>query len=197
MNKNLEQRGVKSWYNGFKRISNFMNIDENIINETKSNEIKMIMKNLYKKTWEEERRKQLLNGKLLSYAEIKTKNCFEQYLGIENMNIRKAITKIRISAHKFPIETGRYEGKTRDDRICPLCCDGIGDEKHYIFECDNGVIKDIREECTKIIYKKSPQLKLLDINDKFKYILICGDESIMKDIGILFLRIQKKFENNI
>ena len=137
--------------------------------------------------WRE--KKQQLQGKHQVYAEIKTKNCFEKYLAIENMNIRKAISKMRISSHKFPIETGRYEGKDRNNRICPLCCSGVGDEKHYIFECENKVLKNTREECLKIIYKKSPQIKKLSTHDKFKYMLICRDETLMKDIGILFLRI--------
>ena len=103
---------------------------------------------------------------------------------------------MRISSHKFPIETGRYEKKERSNRICPLCCNGVGDEEHYIFECDSKVIIDAREMYTKIIDKKSPQIKTLSLHDKFKYMLICRDDTLMKDIGILFLRIQKEFENN-
>ena len=113
------------------------------------------------------------------------------------MNIRKAITKMRISSHKFPIETGRFEERERSDRICPLCCNGVGNEEHYIFECEDKIIVNVREECLNIIYKKSPQLKKLSLHDQFKYILICRDEIIIKDIGILFLRIQKEFENSI
>ena len=61
--------------------------------------------------------KQQSRGKHQICAEIETTNCFEKYLDIENMNIRKSITKMRISSHKFPIEMGRYEGKDRDNRI--------------------------------------------------------------------------------
>ena len=90
-----------------------MEIDENKVTELKNDSklIKVTMINLYNKTWNEERKNKQLQGKHQVYAEIKTKNCFEKYLVIENMNIRKAITKMRISSHKFPIETGRYEEK--------------------------------------------------------------------------------------
>ena len=49
----------------------------------------------------------------------------------------------------------------------------------------------------KIIYTKSPQIEKLSAHDKLKYMLMCRDEILMKDIGILFLRIQKEFENNL
>ena len=174
-----------------------MEIDIKTIKEIKNDSklIKNKIFNLYTKTWNEERNKQRLKGKHQIYAEIKTTNCFEKYLDIENMNIRKAIIKMRISSHKFPIETGRYEGKERDNRICPICCNDIGNEKHYVFECENKMITDIREEFISVIYKKSPQIKKLTSEDKFKYMLLCRDETLIKDIGILFLKIQKEFEN--
>ena len=109
------------------------------------------------------------------------------------MNIRKAIAKI--SSYKFPIETGRYERKERDDRICPLCCNGIGDEHHYIFECEDQNMKNTREKYMSNIHKKSPQLEVISSAEKFKYILMCKDESLIKDTGDLFLKIQKEFEN--
>ena len=48
--------------------------------------------------------------------------------------------RIRISAHKFPIETGRFENKNQTDRICRLCCDGIGNELYYLTECKNKAV---------------------------------------------------------
>ena len=114
---------------------------------------------------------------------------------LDNAKIRAAITKMRISAHSFPIETGRYENKSRENRICPLCCNGIGDEKHYLFECDNTNILDKRIKYCKKIYDICPQMHNLSTDDKFKYIIGCTDETILKDTGILFLIIQKEFEN--
>ena len=64
---------------------------------------------------------------------------------MENPKFRQAITKFRISAHKFPIETGRYENKAQCNRICPLCCEGIGNEIHYLNECNDSVIAETRE----------------------------------------------------
>ena len=197
VNIDLDQNGINTWYTVLKRISQFMLLDIKTIRENKniSKLIKDKTYHLYKNTWNEEINKQKSNGKHQIYAEIKTQNCFEKYLDIENMNIRKAITKMRISSHKFPIETGRYEGKERHERLCPLCCNDIGNEKHYLFECSNNTIKKTRDEFLSIIYKKSPQIKRLVVEDQLKYFLLCRDETLIKDIGILFLKIQKEFEN--
>jgi hypothetical protein len=197
VNIELDQHGFNTWYTALKRISEFMVLDIKTIRENKNVHkiIKEKTSHLYTNIWNEERKKQQSKGKHQIYAEIKTQNCFEKYLDIENMNIRKAITKMRISSHKFPIETGRYEGKERHERWCPLCCNDIGDEKHYLFECENKTIKKTRDEFISIIYEKSPQIKKLALEDKFKYLLLCRDETLINDIGILFLKIQKDFEN--
>ena len=42
---------------------------------------------------------------------------------------------MRLSAHRLPIETGRYENIQRNERTCPLCSAGKGDEHHYLFQC--------------------------------------------------------------
>ena len=42
---------------------------------------------------------------------------------------------IRVSAHFFPIETGRMMNRLREQRMCPFCLNKqIGDEHHYIFK---------------------------------------------------------------
>ena len=57
------------------------------------------------------------------------------------------------------------------------------------------MIKKTRNEFLTIIYKKSPQIKKLTLEDQYRYLLLCRDEILIKDIGILFLQIQKEFEN--
>ena len=54
-------------------------------------------------------------GKLKLYTSFKERPGFENYLN--ESKLRQAITKIRISAHKFPIQSGRFENKNQTDRI--------------------------------------------------------------------------------
>ena len=68
------------------------------------------------------------NSKLEFFSKVKSEFEFAEYLDVvKNPNHRAALTKVRISAHKYPIETGRYRKLKRDERECPLCCREIGD----------------------------------------------------------------------
>jgi hypothetical protein len=54
------------------------------------------------------------------------------------------IAKFRCSNIKFSIETGRWNGVPKHERICNLCENGIEDEFHYLFICEKQEIKTIR-----------------------------------------------------
>ena len=86
----------------------------------------------------------------------------ERYLSvIQNMEMRRYITKFRISAHKFPIETGRYINTERQNRLCALCERGIGDELHYFSKCNNILLKVCRENYFSHIKKRVKDLLCL------------------------------------
>ena len=77
-------------------------------------------------------------------------------------DLRISFSKFRCTNHKLPIEKGRFLGIARDDRICNLCNSAkLGDEYHYIFECDY-----LKTERKKIIpqeyYKKHNTQKYYD-----------------------------------
>ena len=61
-------------------------------------------------------------GKLTLYKQLKHNNKYETYLStVTNTQHRRALTQLRMSTHKLPIETGRYIGIPRDQRLCQLC----------------------------------------------------------------------------
>ena len=73
-------------------------------------------------------------GKKFSlYSELKSEIRFETYPDLlKNFKTRVAVTKIRISCHLLPIESGRYKKIPTAERICPLCKrSAIGDEFHF------------------------------------------------------------------
>ena len=86
------------------------------------------------------------NSKQLNYSYTKLKLNYseESYLSsITYHKYRSAITRLRISAHFLPIETGRYEGTPGEKRVRPLCFSrSIGDEQHYLmYRTSPGLIK--------------------------------------------------------
>ena len=46
------------------------------------------------------------------------------------------IANLKCSNIKFPIETGRWSGIQRINRVCHLCNDGLGSEFHYLCVCN-------------------------------------------------------------
>ena len=75
-------------------------------------------------------------GKLVFYSKIKRKYKKELYLQSQNIKNRNVIRNLRISTHKVNIETGRYKGINRDERICELCIlNTVETEIHFLTEC--------------------------------------------------------------
>lgn len=52
-----------------------------------------------------------------------------------NINYRKNLSRLRISAHDLNIETGRRFNIPPEKRICNLCRNGVEDEYHFLFSC--------------------------------------------------------------
>ena len=91
------------------------------------------------------------------------------------MDHRKALTRLRISAHHLAIETGRYTHPKIpvENRICPLCPgNNIEDEYHFLLVCPcyaalrKSLIDNISENCINFNNLASP--------DKFMYLLSAG-----------------------
>ena len=95
-------------------------------------------------------------SKLSIYGRIKTKFEYENYLNHDQF---ETLTKIRLSSHWFPIETGRYSRPIipREQRICKLCNNNnIGDETHCMLKCKNEKIVNIKRTLFTNIQKISP-----------------------------------------
>ena len=84
------------------------------------------------------------SSKLEFYREVKTDYKFEKYLSwFKDRRHESALTRLRISAHKLHVETGRYKkydkiSKTylntpEEERICSSCTNKIEDEYHFPF----------------------------------------------------------------
>ena len=74
--------------------------------------------------------------KLRTYALFKVVIGREDYLKeIKNVEIRKQLTKFRISDHNLMIEKGRHRGIDKCLRFCPFCPNQVEDEIHFLVNC--------------------------------------------------------------
>ncbi len=75
--------------------------------------------------------------KLRTYVKYKTKLEPEDYvLRLMSRYHRSTFAKFRCGILPLSIEVGRYRGVKVEDRICPLCNNGVESEIHFLLECN-------------------------------------------------------------
>ena len=76
------------------------------------------------------------SSRLNFYKTVKTEFKFEDYLKVPIFEYRKAIAKIRCSAHPLEIERGRHKNIPSENRICKLCPQKeVENEDHFLTKC--------------------------------------------------------------
>ena len=139
------------------------------------------MRSSFEGTWLDEINK---NSKLRTYCTIKGNfvRC-EDYLDTLQFNYRRQFTKLRLSAHKLHVETGRHTRPITpvNDRKCNECeTDEIEDEYHVIMKCNKYANK--RQELFNSVTRECPLFSALDDISKFYFIMNCCGQ-MLKDVA--------------
>ena len=72
------------------------------------------------------------------------------------------LCKFRSGNHRLPIEIGRWENIPINERICNLCNKDIGDEFHYLFNCEV-FNEEIKVYLKPFFYKRPNILKFREL----------------------------------
>ena len=134
-----------------------------------------IMFNLW---WKDESKRE--GSKLDFYFSIKKSFGFENYLDNIPYSARRVITKLRLSCHCLPVEVLRYNKKKveRKDRTCNICTmNKIGDEKHYLKECQNKGLVNIRQKFLLEMKEACPQMTIFSDENIIDYCISMKDEN--------------------
>ena len=120
------------------------------------------------------------SNKNKKYSNFKEKHEFEYYLKSLNKDEYLPLLKFRTANHHLPIEIGRYDGTTLNDRTCNLCnLEKIGSEKHYVLECP--------------YFQNARQLYLANTDKDFKLLMSTHSEIKLKSLSKLVSVIMKSF----
>jgi len=144
------------------------------LNQSSKKQIKLCINSLYTREWEN---KISQESKMRTYNVFKNSFVMEDYLSLKNEHFRKALTKLRISAHTLAIEKGRYTIPPTPaiDRICKHCPGRrIEDEYHFLMDCKK--FSSERNKLFNFIEKACPQFKNIDDNNKFIYMMSSGTD---------------------
>ena len=122
------------------------------------------------------------SGKLNEYKKLKVNVGIEKYLlEIKNFKYRQAVIRLRVSAHRLPVEIGRYKKIVYCDRKCKLCDqEEVGNEQHYLMSCGNTEFTVLRQNFINSVYKINQSLKYFDTQSLFYHILSMKDRNILK-----------------
>ena len=190
LSKALHDENHYSWFTGLSKTVEVLGDTNDFLASTVQR--KSALRRILENQWYSSRVK-FSQGKLRLCTTLKERPGFETYLALNNTKLRQGITKLRIT-HKLPIETGRCDQKTQMQRICPLCCEGIGNETHYISECKNNEMIKVSNEYTETFYKNWKGLEKLSTENFCRAILSGQTDDLLYEVGLLCLRIQKTFE---
>ena len=167
--KLLSDAGTNSWYKVLKRICNYGQIAEE---DFETADFEKSFKKVFLLNWEKERDLSRNEGKLGILAECKSEFNFSQYLHTKAFPAYKsAIAKFRVSSHSLPIERERYTNTRRAERLCSLGCESVGNEAHYLLECQHPSILEVTKPLLKELFPLGNGAVKMSNKEKLIYIL--------------------------
>ena len=83
--------------------------------------------------------------------------------------MRQKVTKFRLSNHRLAIETGRYDGLKREQRVCSFCQNKIEDEAHFLFQCP--IFRNLRQRYLEPIIENIRGFEFFPIEFKLRAIM--------------------------
>ena len=91
----------------------------------------------WRKTWEEWGREMEVKPKLSMLKRITNLDEWSDCAGLRQRADRMMMIKLRGGMAAFQIETGRWHGVAREDRICEECGKGeVEDVEHWLLRCE-------------------------------------------------------------
>ena len=117
-------------------------------------------------------------NKLRTYKLFKTTFQMEQYCKtIMPTSQRSAFAKFRCGVAPLRLETGRYEGLTVNERVCPFCRTQVETEIHVITQCKT--YENIRDSLFKKACVIYPDFNIL--TDEEKMVFLFSNQSMIRE----------------
>jgi hypothetical protein len=203
-NKQLSENGINSWYKYIHRLLKFCNLEHLLFTCDEKeitfqlNKLKKTFQTKYIGIWNQEKDSFSQDSKLELFTSLKSDFGLSEYLikcGIPSH--RASISRIRVSAHNFPIERGRYLETPREDRLCPFGCNFIGDELHYLLQCSHPFISDVQVPLVQKIQNLHPEFLNFNPKQKLTFILNNKTPEILGIVGKLCKVVQETFKEMV
>ena len=130
------------------------------------------------------------SARLKAYSVFKHTFEPEKYLNVIPENKYKiAMSRFRISSHSLNIETGRYDGTPRKNRICKLCTmNKVEDEYHFLLVCPH--YRELRSKYFKPYFCHWPTM------NKFESLLSTLHKKTIRNVAkFIYFANKKRFSD--
>ena len=125
------------------------------------------------------------SSKLRLYCQIKRNFSFEYYLDVLLLSkFRNAFASLRLSCHYLEIESGRYIGLNREQRLCKFCRNAMEDEYHFVFICKE--YHELRNQYIPQKYVRQPNMH------KFTMIMATAKDNLIQNLASYIYHAFKK-----
>ena len=142
----------------------------------------------YKKLWNDVGNEEHGN-KLRLYRTFKDKIMVESYvMDLMPYMHRKYLAMFRCGSLPLEVELGRRRNLPLDERLCPLCKQGVEDEVHILLQCP--VYDDLREDFSILI----PGITQSGVDVFDQFISIMSNDDIQADVGNFIFKVMKRRE---
>ena len=113
------------------------------------------------------------------------------------MEIRNALSKLRLSSFKLAIVTGKWFKTKKEERICKFCdLNEVEDETHFLLQCRN--YKGLRKVLIDyLISTKNINLTFGNKLEKLKLLFVMGSWDSLNTLDKFVLEAQKNREHNL
>ena len=177
-NQSLKEN-KQTWCHEIKMVLNYCGLDitNSLAEHTDIDTVENILKGKARISWRLDAQGK---SKLCIFNEVHN---FDEPKVLLNMNLernhRSLVSKLKSGILPLRLETGRYKGMKRHERLCQVCNNGdVEDEIHFLYKCDK--LEIIRKTYVENIHKMYPYLKKAD---KVKTLKICLTQEHLKEFA--------------
>jgi len=81
----------------------------------------------------------------------------------------------------------------RNDKVCSLGCNVVGDEVHYLLECEHPAMKEVDTPFLNSINSQCHEIAYLDNKDKLVFLLNSTDDNVLFLTGKLCHKVLDRY----